>query len=994
MNASKTARGLRFVLICLVLYIVGCPSSEEPDTDGEEVVEASSVDVDGLLLMWRSVDGSVDAVNLIDPTTGEASPFEIRHRAFALGPDAQSIAFVLQGGSVAVARFIIDENDLPSFEFVAQWDDVDEDTIRFTLEPGLWLGANTIYDANTGDHIPCELGDEDGWNWATLDPRCARVLEQETAYTRDGQFGPPGLTHLPSGVRLSGADSPVADLAEFGRYTLRLLDGRLVTVPVGVNGDYVVRESAGFRNVYKVETSPDRPDVVSGYRVDELFEAASADTEIYYELTSALQPHMTEGEGRDFVPVTVLPDGEIVYRIQSWVIESSESVDVNTLFTSRVHSALVAIGPDGETRSWEWRREDEDDWLPGFGRFENPSSLIPPFTHYGAVYLGEGDFLLPTGDHWVGSLEGERVAILDAGLMSASADWFVSNVIHDDRVPSLCFRPVEPTATRTCIPQPTVGKPVSIVARGIREDDGPAVITTLSKPSVWPGGEVVAFGSSFGASGDVRLGGEDLPAENIVEWTEHYVRFVTPEDMPEMATVEVVSADGGTTGRVSHTLHRTERISVAFADLNRGPHSLAQGLNLIDFGTSDFEHALTDDPWIAPEPQDERGTFVVYDGSGDVQEGVVFHTFRQGDYEVDVGFSAREGLADDTRWQPVEMVPVDSARYRDFFFTHLADSLVEVPTRRHPLIVDGRIAFREIANRRGGLTSTYGLPWFWRQQYAQDVAHVVPWGTRQLRVLLGYGEQTLEGWGRPDLADEPQLVMEPGSLHFDSHGDTFLIVGNNDSTPQKATYQFSRDGGRTLEPRVLASEQLGRENTTFFEPIAVERQGEPVFLVFENVGLEYTTHVITMDGTLEQDVAGSPRGITPLRPVVDGSEVVVYAQDEKTLAHIDLDSATPTWRVLPDEQARGQVVSWFHDPADNALHVVMEGGEVLRAESGNWTQWASFDLGMETVLDPEFRIRSIGKLPDGRWLVRAELLNASSLDWPFPDAAFFVEPMP
>jgi hypothetical protein len=984
---SSRARFTGCLLALVALVLVGCPDAPDNGETNERVIESSTADVDGLVLMHRAVDANTDAVNLIDPTTGKASPIELWHVDFALSLDARTIALVETDGAVQVARFVIDENDLPTFEFVARWEGAQETSIDATAEPGIWLGANAIYDTNSGEATPCKLAEVE--DWSTVSARCAELRRRRFALTSDRQFGGPGLTHVPTGARLASEYIRLDGRELTGEgVQIRLPDGRVGAFPAGINGKYAQTRGSGFDLRYDVITSRDRPSVSRVMDLTDTFATGAVEWDVLRELTAGLSPEMSEGEGRGFEPITVLPSGELVYAIDSWKLVRTATADINSIHMQSVHAALVAIDEGGRARTLSWR-DSEGEELPGFGRVSQDHRQTQlALRHHGALYMGDDNWLVPGGNWgWYGYIDGESTAISEAGRVSADGQWFVRQRPVEDAVPSLCFRPVEATAVRTCIPQPTVGAPITIVAQGIRKQDGRPVITTLSKPAVWPEGELTVFGARFGNAGTLLIDGEPVDEERVLAWSDSYVRLRVPEQLPTRSTVSIETTQGRTPN--PRTLNRTELASTPLDGFDGGPHRIGQGLNRVDLGVTHVESSPGDNLRLSSDPVGDT-TFLAY---SDGAVGEYRLPVSSDKYEMAVEFVVEDRMADSQHWQPVELTGVNELRGNWGYFTYLADSMVEVPTRTHPIVVGQRVLLADIRARGSGVASSYGLPGYWRQKHEDDIAYVMPFGEQSFRVLEGYGEQDPQAWGLPRLADEPDLVLEQGALGFDAHGDSVLVVGNSYARPFSATFQFSRDGGRTLEDATLAQDALGRQDTSLVEPIAMHRAGEEVYLVFESGdGSSYHTHLVTDDGALEQDVADSPEITRPFRPATNGAVALVFAPEQQTVIRIDLSEGAPTWRAVPDEADRGRVASWFEDPSDGSVTLLLDDGTFSRAADDTWSDWQHLDLDVSAPVDLDVTPRTLGRLSDGRWIINADIGAPDGGDWEFGGAGLLVSP--
>ncbi len=982
----------------LALVLVGCSANDDDGNGFEDVIEAETIDVDGLVLMQRD-DGDTAAINLIDPTTGKASPFELpvipraNGTSFSVSPDGHQVATVEPNGSVLVANVVIDAaTDLPTFERVAYWEKVGETTIQFSFESGEWVGSKAIYDTNDGTRYPCEIRELDDLDSAH--PRCRNAHVRAGALTTDLQFGW-DLSHLPSASRLRrGVMQNTLTLRD--GVQMKLPDGRLAILDSGINGEHVVCMATGWSTSCLTEFSPDLPGIVDAYDVPAAFENRRWDNEVLWDLSTVLRPFLDKGEGRRFTPLGFLQTGEVLYGISSWTISRTSIAGEaqfgvaeikNSISENVMHTAVVAIDREGTTRAFEFERQ-KGGALPSF---HNPidgwQNMLAPLTHHGVVYFGESDWILPGGaGNWVGYLGGEKTVITHGGVISTDGHWMVISLPHDDTPPTLCFRPVKTQAARTCIPQATVGTPVSILAQGVRKKSGAPVVTTLSQPAAWPGATISIFGARFGDEGDLMLADTPIPADHIVEWSDHRVRFRTPDDMPEagLLVVETSSGDNADKGSI---LYRSTLVKTPFDDLNHGPHAVGQGLNLVDLGTAEFDEPNIAGPvFISSQVKASTGENIIYAGA---EQGAAYLRVDNGDFESEINFLIEDRLADSSLWQPVEKLLPNELLESKSYLTWLAGSLVEVPSRRHPIAAGERVVFTTIDQRGPGISALYGLPDYWREH--EGTTYTLAGSA--IRQLLGYGEESLELWGTPIFGDLSSS-LGAGFGSFDFAGDTLIFAGNDNGMTGSAAYQFRTEGGTVAGSVFLASTETGRLNTLFQEPIKTEYQGSPAFIIFETaLAIPERTHVVRPDGSLVQDIAGSPGVAPPYRPIASGPNMMIFAPKSATLVGLDLLATTPVWSAWPSESAAGHVASVYHDPGDGALYAVLDDGVVQRAsEASGWTDWAPFSIDVQTMVDLKTTIRNLGRLPDGRWIVGADIAKPDGAKWVFADTAFFVSP--
>lgn len=1032
------------IVALLVLSVAGCDGDPDDAPAGErESRDLETVAVDGFVVL---VDHQ--SVQLFDPSTGKFSQFYFADggdsdpgKKVAISPDGSHIAWVNKAG-VLIGELSLVEGG-PAVDLVRQITNEDlgeypTDWVRWSydgtrvfynsgaIDPVSGAVFRCDFDGNTAGSAVAPVAPVPGGHAFVCGKGTAQVFSDGVLLapeasplflSADGQLS--GLDHhIPSGTqRVGPVDMSGLDLGK------PVLTGDYANFPGAGSGAFLTSDASGnggWSTVYRVEQSEYVPPIVTSFDPEVAFATGRAAPHPSWPVSDALLPYFTDGEGRSAFFRALSADGsKAYYSVNSWIIKQPEQIDA-VPYMSPVEAALLEIDRDGETRGFKTAE--------AFGFKSLPRNRDERFTgRLGeAVDLGDGDVLLalqglsPGDVSWIGWVGGAPWAAENPGVMSTDGRWFAGTRAADVDVPAaICLREVKRGADTLCIPRENYQTyALGWAGYGLhaeRASDPPKVLD-LSQTAAYSGAHVTVFGVRFGTSGTLKVGEVAVPASAIVSWEDRRIVFSMDAALPEAGAVVVEAATGSSEGGRHYWLHRTERVTTPFDALVQGEITVGQGLNVVDLG--DVEIASPRDLRFGPDTRLDDGRYVVFSDGGP-QDPKVRRSVKVeiGDYSNTLSFRTEDRLADPAKWQLVNLD--QGGANRGSAFVHIAGALV------NPLYsgvlpqssAGGRVLLLSPASPiPNTMSHDWGIPAFWRERPDGASAWVrIKQNNYSAKLMLqtGWNLETVQG-ARPLHAAQPQALINY-LQGVEEAGSTVLATGFDPMGEAGAAFALSHDGGATFAPHTLVGATLGRSETVLREPIRVEASGGTFFLVMESPangpGLD-GIHAIALDGTFVPDIAAVPPaqldgGLATtklgVQYAVKGGEVLLYFPMSKTLVRADFDAAAPadgvyTWQILPAPDAVGHVSAFYKEPGTDELIVVLDDGELQRAES-DWTAWTPLTFDVDFPLATRVQPTAVSRLPDGRWLISAELFDArpgAPADTPSPLSArgFLVAPTP
>jgi hypothetical protein len=974
----------------------------------------SGVPVDGFMV----VRGPGDAIHLVDPTTGKASARTVPvafNASIAVSPDGQRVAFHAPEGTgggprVAIAEVAL-EDGLPELRVLEELPVLGVDLLRWNPDGDRLFTRDLWLNPATGDVTQCE----DDTPPITISPIIAfpgghrYVCDSADALYDDGRFISPArgdgddstadgqfynhTLQVPSAtVRPFVPDSDFDPLwANNVRAHLKLPDGRFVLPSRGVNGKYVVAVPAGFVTVYQVLESDNVPLEAIFVDYHDIFPTGTWQREAEtWPVREALEPYLNDGEGRSFQQLGLSADGQkLIYLVNSWVIENATD-GTNVISQTPVESALVEIARDGSSRGFKTSTLGERFALISDARVVN---------------LRDGEWLVKggvqtslTGIHeaWFGYVGGKAVRFSDTGQITPDGRWVFGSVAEDKGGRLHCFRAVGQPGGNLCFPQVVEGQPVGLMGQGLKAahaSDGP-MLTAISRPAAWPGAVVTLHGAHFGAApGSVTVGGTQVPAADITRWSEHTITFQMSAVLPEAGDVHVITAAG--TGGLSRAfkLHRTALVATPFAGVKDPATPLGQGLTALDLGDLGTFMPTQGPVILDPKSRAPDGRFVVF-SAGAPTSTPTDVLLRSGPYERTLRFTLEDRIAEAASWQFVAPETLTFETEKIALVT-LAGDLIERSSKRHPTVAR-RVTFADLQQRLpfGGAIE-FGLPDFWRESgpdtwvannYGSSSAIFPGWSVRRLTGFVGPDGT----WGTPVYAPTPRFQMPNYFRGVAADGDLMLNTGADELGGPGGAYRLSTNRGATFGPVITVPSSVLPGQGALQEPLYVAAS-TPFFLVFEAGSQSQTVlglHGISRDGTLTPNIAPVPPHASvnsafvrnaPLLVATRQGKVLLHFGETNTLVLTDFDApGARAWAVVPSAADARHVRNFYRDPVTDDVYAVRDDGTVARATAaGGWNDWAPFDLQLSLALPTRIRPVALGRTPDRRWLVLAQLFDGA-----------------
>ena len=995
------------------LGIAACESAEDPDdTPGGSTSDVASVAVDGFAVF---VD--FQSVQLFDPTTGTFSPFYFTKAAVTdaaqkvtISPDASRLAWLTDTGVLVGEPALL--NGAPAINTLLEVPNADlgefsPEWLRWSSDGERLLFSSGAIDPATGAVYLCDLINGGrpveevqpvpgthafvcGGGGQLLSDGVEITAEVSGGMTADGQFA--GGTHVPTGAfrRSGGTSTP---LTEDTRY---ILTGERARFPGFGDGVMLEVIPAGISFIYRREPFNDPP--TDGSVIDPSAEfMALEQAPTPWRLMEALRGKLPDGDGRAGVFRGVSADGErVYYAVNSWTIEQGSGLDARP-YQAPLHSALVEVARDGTSRAFD---STELEFALAGGVTDDERHTGP----LGAVVSLDGDDLIipqpslgPSDASWVGWLDGAPWVGDALGALSPDGRWFIRTRMAEVDVPSaVCIRESTRSATSRCVPRENYTTyALGWVGYGVHPAyaSDPPKVMRLSQSAAYDGAEVSVFGVRFGNSGTLTMGDTPVPSAAILSWDDRRIVFRMDADLPDRGEIVVTAATGSSAGGRQHWLHHTTRAETPFDSVPLGEITLGQGLNVVDIGDVDVTVARpnNEDIQMSPEARLDDGRYAIYSAGGpqpaDERRSVEVVV---GDYGRALSYRVEDRLADPNEWQLVRRLSPFSASFGSAF-GHIVGALHY--NGDHPAATDGnRVVLAHPASAiPNTISHNWGIPPFWRERPDGESAWVTIQRDNASAVLMLQVDWE-DTWGIPIYADSPPSTLMAYATGVDQAGDVVVATGFDPMGTAGAAFAISSDGGASFAPHVTLGETLGTMRTTLVEPIRVDTVPDPFFLTFEvpdDDGGLIGVHAIELDGTFHPSVAQLPAGRLPrpnapnllrLQHAVNGGKVLVYFPLTSTVVYADFDASEPVegyaWQTIPDDDAAGQVVSFYSEPGTSDVAVVLADGTVFGAQ-GDWAAWSpiTFDiaLALPTIVQPE----AVSRLPDGRWLLAAKLFDGS-----------------
>jgi len=1023
----------RILLIFALLLTQACDSgSDEEPNAGNQTKDVSSVDMEAIVVLAGG-----GSLQLFDPSTGLPSPVYAANQAtsfssVAVSPDGTRLAFTALDG-VELAEVNIEASG-PTMTSVKKWS-FEELSLTRPVVRLLWSpdGERLVYDTGaidveSGEVYSCDEPVLPGQPASAVagghDIICQSALlrddlplaESVSITSADGQFGGFNV-HVPSGALRTDVEA-LGGLRQ--EDTTSLANGEYGVFLPGVHGTYVVAEAAGFVTVFKTKTETAPPSNGETYSPVGAVTTGAVPTPEEWATSDALMAYFNEGEGRRYSLVGTTGDGtEAVYRVNSHVTQSDRLS--NELTEIPIQAALVAVSKTGEVRGFRTRDLGQLRIDPPFRTaYLQRAAQADVLEPLGLIDLGEGNLLVPSSatdinnaTWWVGWLDGKPWAGDALGIVSPDGRWFAAyRDTSTGEAQAVCITAVKSGAAKQCIVPPTglIRNAVNAFVYGTKRefDSEPPRLLSTSRTAAWTGSTVMLHGLRFGMEGKISVGGVQVPQSAITEWSDHRISFTMDSSLPESGKIEVEAATGTTTGGRTFWIHRTPTATTPFDNVPNDRVSLGQGINSVDLGDlAGFEDIvgnadpirLTKDLLLA-----EGRYGVLTEGAGEPTDGA--STLVIGDFSRPFFYRLENRLVSDKGWALASRLE-NFTPGRASSFTHIANDLIVLGLGgQHPFIDGERLAFANPSDRIPGTVASHrGIPDFWRELPGGAGAWVfIKFNNYQyeLRLQTGWLQEIMSYI--PVHADAPQLVIS-GMAAVAAAGDVVLATGTGETG---AGFALSTDGGLSFAPSV----SVGAADKRYREPIRVDAAAGAFFLVMESPtnapGLD-GVHAISLDGIFTPTIAAIPPGqldgglalsALPVQHKVRGGEVILYFPMTKTLVRTDFD-ATPTgaaWEILPSAAHAGKVESFYQDEGSEELVAVLDDGTVMHAE-GDWASWTPLDLGIELPLATRVHPVSLGRLPDGRWLVHAALYDGrpgAAMDTPSPisPSAYMLSALP
>jgi len=1000
------------LLFALALSLCGCETKTNNDGPDAEPTLVDVVAVDALILMV-SQGLAQPAMHLFDPATGKSSPTSWPIAAsVAIAPDGQHVAWLAPGTAgnftLKIGRAALSDG-APTLEIVNEVEGVAWSPLSWTPDGDRLYTESQWIDPVEGDVHDCvydDLGERrdpliaipGGHRYLCPQNAATAVMDDGVRFGTARGYGP-----LEAGGQLFGTSfhlpsltyrEPPSELAFDRRYNLSgthfdLPDGRELIADRGPHGWVVVMkevESVVLYNRFEVTDPP-----LDGriYDLVDNFAAGVWQTDERWRIEDGLKPWLTDGEGRRYAPVAVTSDGKVVFEMASHVIEA-DTQGTNVLYERIVETTLIEVAPDGTARGLRSSTLNRH-----FANFSSESALLD---------RGDGDWLLPgsifasdgTVGGFYGFIGGEATFYPRGTTTTPDGRYLYEHKQLTAETGEHCFRDLTAPKTMSCMQGPSTGAPRGFVGYGVKPaHNGEApLITAVSRATAWTGERVTIHGAHFGETGSVTVGEATVATSDVVAWSDNRITFVMNDSL-SAGRVCVTTAAGKGGDQRAFMLGRVAPLETPFDDVRTGVVPLAQGLNRLDLGelpegftTAQGYYGKTR---LSADNRLADGRYVVYSDGADTPT-LAPVTLAVAGYERFVVFELQDAIADPSTWQLVSnQTLVDTQRHA---FVTLAGDLVERANRLHP-VLDRRVTFAQVTQRLpfGGAIEL-GMPDFFRQdgdltwtsnKFSDGPADYPGWGVRLLTGWVG-----ADGlWGTPVYDASRRIDLPYYFRGVAANGELMLFTGLDPLGEAGGAYILSNDGGRTLRPPVLVPDEILPGKGALQQPLYVA-SGDGFFLVFEasyNGGVLLGVHAIDRVGALTPNVTPLPPHVRLVGQVDDlpplfathSGKVMMHISVTSTLLSVDFDAAgEPSWSVVPAASDTGNVHSLYHDRDTDDVYAVRRDGSIARATvAGGWKDWAPFDLGIALPLPTRAEPLALGKLPNGQWLVAAQLYDAS-----------------
>lgn len=942
----------RHLLALCCLTWLACPPAAPPAPP--PLRQVATVDVSGLVLYVGALPGRTNfGYGLLDPRTGKTTPTlrEVRADGISVlaagAPDGRHLAWVDGARMLHYAELGLDPAGVPTVTEKATVQLTDDrglaftnlgDTLVTTREYVTLTPAPRVTTCPSADGVlVTPAGDE----WFV---RCG---QRSALYRGADEVMPLGET-FPSGLSADGQFTLGGEAMLIPHRTLftdptrsdaRLdgpfgfpegmpePDGTLTEARGGVNGRYVKEITVMFAQFTQVDESTALPEAGRKHSLGDLF--TSRRLELAVPTPSATLDALPAADGRGWLPLGVLPDGSAdVWAVIGWTIESDGMVyqrakwgvlQVRSRVDGRVQShlgttLLGACAPrePGKPRSYGVAPE---------GPF-----MLAPQTWACAAGKSQGNKFSRAFDRQ--GLTGMRG--VRAG---APVEWTTTTslVTPDGRAfvhpatggagAGFCFTGVQSGATE-CIDLPALSgmNPLLVMGHAVEPPATElASVLWVSHEAATPGTEVRVFGTRFGPTGTLEIGGVAVAASEISSWSDELIRFRLPASAPAFGRVVVSNARGADLeARPFHlalTTPQPSSLADAALDVSTGL-TIFQGLTAMPRPAGGRSYQLQD-----PRRFSTDSTTRLLDGGR-----LMMHA--TGQCPADSRLWVIDGLYS-THRKATCAPRLDPA---------LAWNVVQSPAAElaEPTLHGRLHHFGGELIVSGALPASSGLSWRWLQRVTNGElrSDATRSGTFQNRfadvrglpsqgsmALLGDGTVLRVGdpsqepglhrtvaldWASAwDLRNASRVTIDADLTSVAAVGARVVLAGSSYADNNRPRLMTSTDRGQTFPTQTLgATATAGTFAPIFGIPtgqragfVGAYSSGNPA-----NATPLQNLYRVAPDGTLSENAfplpAGAPPTVQDLDFGVIGPLLFAWNRQALTLAVLDTNAATPTWQEL------------------------------------------------------------------------------------------------
>lgn len=623
---------LRFGLFFGVSWVIACGSSgggggsggPPQDSGGEleappaHVTLVSSFESAALIAVLDAGGGG--ALRLLNPNAGKWSePITVAagvDAPFAFSPDGQRAVYGAAGGDLGRTWVVVSiglaDDGTPVVTETARFDTLTTERVpvwngqgdRFFTQTG-WFDPSSGRSVECGSGQPRVIASPDGRHaiFECDDPAIDGVhFDGELVYPQvehdffsaDGQLMTSGV-HVPSRAELPADKKPTRAPTglEVGGWA-----NRFHQVGNGAAGLRAQELDGIFGKVVR----PWGPLSIQNARTDAVTYYAGRTTEPSARWEGPADTLLALPEGQNGASARFAgfhPNGrQAVYVVALWDVASD---GVNDTAANIVHSQRLALvdlatgavdavvergriaGQDGVTVT------DVDTYW--FGDFRELQLLYR--WPYGAqpkhaAVVRDDRALMRLGDSWWGLSGGAAHAVPSpAQLPTSDGGAFVGTFrtrlpYEGDAIGAVCHNTGEEDSAVRCIRTAFIPQVVAAgghAVAGLAKAGEGARIWSISQSAGYAGQEIVLYGTGFGESGALFVGGVEVAAASIEHWSDTEVRFLVTAGMAS-GPVRVEGPEGAVVARPFH-FHVTEYVETGWDGVESIPAHLFQGLNII-----------------------------------------------------------------------------------------------------------------------------------------------------------------------------------------------------------------------------------------------------------------------------------------------------------------------------------------------------------------------------------------------------------------------------